>query len=42
MNKALNNYSYAALHWLGDVSRLNVGCGETFRGMTHGSQLHFL
>lgn len=33
MFSAHNNYSYAELYRLGDVSRLSVGCGETFRGM---------
>lgn len=37
MRKADNNCSYTELYQLGSVSRVSVGCGEAFRGMTPGS-----
>lgn len=37
MSKAENNCSYTELYQLGGVSRVSVGCGGAFRGMSPGS-----
>lgn len=36
-SRADNNCSYRGLYQLGGVSRVSVGCGEAFRGMSPGS-----